>query len=1009
MITKSIKNNISLVSLSFVAIITIIIIAIGYFTYETKKNTILAERFNELSAIRTLKVEQIIEWRKERLGDANVILHNPFVTEDIRSYVFSGNEQQKENIFQWFQLLKKYYKYEEVILLDSALTPLIISGSSYNFTKEHLENKMFINSVDSVSISPLHNIDGEKIHYSIGISFRDDDGSVYAHLLIVLDPKIFLYPLIQKWPIPSKSAETVLIRQEGDSLIFLNELTHRPNSALKFKMSAENSNLPAAQALKGRTGFFRGVDYRGVEVLSDIGPVPGTNWFVVAKIDEDEILGDLKTTLIYSIIIVILLLAVSYLVILMIQRRSKMKAMKTELELQKDKIRLTHLYATLSQINQAIVREQSKSELLLMITSLPVKFGNFKACAVYIRENEEEPLKVESFAGELDYFHNILDDNSEFIFEDPSVPSAKNSETVIKNQLNEKSEGWQSIAIKCGIKSCAAAPINPFGQTIGSLTLYSEEENFFQIKEIKLLEEITSDISFSLEMIEKIKRRRIIEKKIKENEKRLAILFSNLPGIAYRCKFDKDFTMEFMSEGTFNITGYTPEEIVNHKLVTFNNMILPEDREYVRDEIKKAIEMKSAFTIIYRITTRSNHVRWVWERGIALWDEDGKVEALEGFISDITEVKEAQDHVRKSEEKFRYLFHNNPLPMWIYDKSNYRFIEVNNSAVEVYGYSKEEFLEMSILDIRTEEDRQKLIEYLKIPRPEGSISREWVHRYKNGEIKDVLTTSHQIEYNNKSAVLVVSIDITERKIAEQATLNAKEKAEASEKLKSDFLAQMSHEIRTPVNVILSFSSLIKDEFIFNITPDLKIGFEAINHASKRLIRTIDSILNMAQITSGSFNIRPVVVDLFTDILTPLKDEFENIAKSKDLEFRLENRCKYNKVLGDRYSLSQIFANLIDNAIKYTNEGFVIIYFECDHDKISVNIEDSGIGISEEFLPNIFSAFSQEQTGYCRSYEGTGLGLTLVQNYCTINKAEISVKSKKSEGTTFTVIMNKYIG
>ncbi len=239
--------------------------------------------------------------------------------------------------------------------------------------------------------------------------------------------------------------------------------------------------------------------------------------------------------------------------------------------------------------------------------------------------------------------------------------------------------------------------------------------------------------------------------------------------------------------------------------------------------------------------------------------------------------------------------------------------------------------------------------------------------------------------------------------SERELLIAKEKAERSDMLKSEFLAQMSHEIRTPINSILNFSNLLKSEMADKISDELHEGFSIIESGSKRLIRTVDSILNMSQIQTNSFEIFPTDIDI-NQILHNLKMEFDSFAQQKNLELKFVNKSSRNRLYGDEYTITQLFANLIDNSIKYTQSGFVSVELSSDeNDNIIVKVIDSGVGMSEEFQKSLFEPFSQEETGYTRKFEGTGLGLALVKKYCELNNADISLTSEKGKGTTFTIV------
>lgn len=271
------------------------------------------------------------------------------------------------------------------------------------------------------------------------------------------------------------------------------------------------------------------------------------------------------------------------------------------------------------------------------------------------------------------------------------------------------------------------------------------------------------------------------------------------------------------------------------------------------------------------------------------------------------------------------------------------------------------------------------------------------HRTELEQLVDQRTS--QLKELNKK----LENDIHIRKRTEKQLLEAKENAEISEKLKSDFLAQMSHEIRTPINTILSYSSLIKMEIADDYNEDILYSFDAIDRGAQRLMRTIDLILNMSDIESGRYEPVYESLNLLLDIINPLFNEFKSFATAKKLELKLEvNKSENFNAKLDKYTVTQIFANLIDNAIKYTNQGEVTISISRKDSSIVTEITDTGIGIKEEFQPFIFEAFSQEEQGYTRKFEGNGLGLALVKQYCEINNARVSFKSEKNAGTSFWV-------
>ena len=217
---------------------------------------------------------------------------------------------------------------------------------------------------------------------------------------------------------------------------------------------------------------------------------------------------------------------------------------------------------------------------------------------------------------------------------------------------------------------------------------------------------------------------------------------------------------------------------------------------------------------------------------------------------------------------------------------------------------------------------------------------------------------------------------------------------------------MSHEIRTPIYIILGFNSFIKEELKKNITEELSESFDSIESASKRIMRTVDMILNMSEIQTGTVTASHKDLDLSEEVLSTLYIEYKNQAERKNLSFIYNVETDNTKVLADDYLATHIFTNLIDNAVKYTDKGKIeIVINRNEQNKLYVEVKDTGIGISEEFIPRLFDAFTQEEHGYSRKYEGNGLGLALVKKYCELNNAKIEVESTKGVGSIFRVIFN----
>ncbi len=249
-------------------------------------------------------------------------------------------------------------------------------------------------------------------------------------------------------------------------------------------------------------------------------------------------------------------------------------------------------------------------------------------------------------------------------------------------------------------------------------------------------------------------------------------------------------------------------------------------------------------------------------------------------------------------------------------------------------------------------------------------------------------------------------DITKLKEAEDELKLALIQAERAKKLKEEFLSRISHEIRSPLVAIQGYSELIKSELEGEFSPEFKQIFQSIENNSKRLYRTVDLILNIAQVYTTSYESNYKVINLY-NIIDEVFKNFSSFADEKDIDYKLiSNVGEDLKIVGDEYSLTQIFDNIIDNAFKYTSEGEIKITLDKTKGKIKISIKDTGRGMSNDYVEYLFQPFTQEFSGYTRPYDGTGVGLALVKSFVELNKGEIEVSSNLGEGSTFTIYFDE---
>lgn len=275
-------------------------------------------------------------------------------------------------------------------------------------------------------------------------------------------------------------------------------------------------------------------------------------------------------------------------------------------------------------------------------------------------------------------------------------------------------------------------------------------------------------------IMQDITERKVLEDKLKENERQLSSMVSNLPGFVYRCNYDTDWTMLYISDQCKEITGYDPQDFLyNHKL-TFNDIIKEEYRDELQNEWVKVLANKTHFRKEYEIITAGGQIKWVLEFGIGVYGKSGNLMFLEGYIEDITERKLKDIQLKESEEKFRHMFHGHAAIKLIIDPDNDNIVDVNEAAAEFYGWSADELRQMKIsqLNVLTDRESQKFIKFVN-ERENGRF--EFQQRKANGELVDIENYNSKIIIGGKAFIHAIIHDITEKKKAEKLLIESEEK------------------------------------------------------------------------------------------------------------------------------------------------------------------------------------------------------------------------------------------
>lgn len=326
-----------------------------------------------------------------------------------------------------------------------------------------------------------------------------------------------------------------------------------------------------------------------------------------------------------------------------------------------------------------------------------------------------------------------------------------------------------------------------------------------------------------------------------------------------------------------------------------------------------------------------------------------------------------------------------------------KILEANQKTLDVYGYSKDELLNMNLLDLSSDRSRDSKIIFSSINSEMGTLF-ETNHKRKDGSVVPVEISSKLIRQDDEEIMLSIIRDNTERKKLQSELISAKERAEQNDRLKTIILANMSHELNTPMSGIIGFSELLQLE-LENQNHREMAGL--IHKSGTRLNETLTSILDLSKLEADRVNLKFDNINL-NSIVKESVELFKKSAFEKGIELKLILNDDLIPVRADGNIITRVLKHLLNNAVKYTLSGSIVVSTRINQDKAIIKVDDTGIGIPESDLDKIFEPFRQVSEGSARIYEGTGLGLTISKKFIELLNGNIEIQSKKNEGTRITI-------
>jgi len=497
--------------------------------------------------------------------------------------------------------------------------------------------------------------------------------------------------------------------------------------------------------------------------------------------------------------------------------------------------------------------------------------------------------------------------------------------------------------------------------------------------------------------------RRSAERALEESQRMMHTLLSNLPGIAYRCKNDENYTMVFISEGITPLTGYLPEDIIGNQKLSYTSLIDPNYREYVWEDIQKAVAAHEPFQLEYQIKTRDGETKWVWERGRGVYDKDGKLEALEGFVMDVTREVQANENLAAEKERLDVTLRSIGDAVITTDMEG-RITLINQVAAELTGWSQDEAIQRPLSEvfrIVDEQTREPVLNPFARVIREGQImdiTQNTMLIARDGTERILADSAAPIRMRNGKIIGVILVfrDITERYKLEGEMLRA-QKLESIGMLAGG-IAHDFNNILTSVmgNITLAALQAGEDEEI--VTP--------LKEAEAATLRAKDLTQQLLTFSRGGSPIRQV-----TSIGTLIQETSTFTLRGSNVKCECDITPDLWSVEIDRGQMSQVLSCLLINAdqampdggIAYITANNVAVTdddqmpFAAGH-YIRLTVTDHGIGIADENRSKIFDPyFTTKQTG-------SGLGLAIAYSIIKKHNGFIDVESEKGVGTTFTIYL-----
>ncbi len=942
---------------AFVAAFLAVVMAAGVWFYRFEKRAFTDRIEATLASIARLECDQISAWRKDQIADAAEFIKNQFLIQIVTDFMDEPTEERKRDILFRFRRIATEHNYADILLVDSAGRVRISLSSEAELYRECMD---FIEEAlreRRPVMTDLHRESPElPPHVSVVAPIPAGGENPAAALVFISDARRFLYPIIQEWPIPSDTAEVVLFRREGDHLLVLSELRHQKDTALNLRIPISKTDAPGVMNLLGKTGLVEGRDYRGVEVLAYVLPVPDSPWFIAAKIDRAEAMADWR--LINALLLGLLacMAAFAAAVTYAVWKRSQEARYQALYEAESAlRASVERQSVMLRAIGDAVIATDADGDVELMnpvaeaLTGWKEEDARGRPLAEVFRiVNEETRAEVESPVDR--------------VFLEGVVVGLANHTVLLSRDGRE-------IPI-----SDSGAPIRDESGAISGVILVFRDQTAERKAQARLLES---------------------EEMFRATFEQAAVGMVHLAPDGRILRANRAYR---------EMTGYSADELSS---MSFMDITPPEDRAACMDCMSRLMNGKALTCgIEKRQVCKDGSIVWVELTASVVNDDAGRPGYFVVSVKDITGRKEAERELRLLSAAVEQAGET----IVVTDRDG--GIQYVNAAFErTTGYTREEAVGQNPRILKSGKQPES---YYRELWETISSGRSWrgrfVNRRKDGTLytEDAFISPVFDESGQIVNYVGLKTDVTEH-VKVQAQLQQAQKMESVGMLAGG----VAHDFNNMLGVIMGYAELALSR-IGQDSP-VRAHLEKILSAAERSTGIIRQLLAFARRQTAA----PVVLDINKTAEDMLKMLKRLIGEDIELAWLpasglwpvkidpaqvdqiLANLCvNARDAIADVGKITIETANVnLDEAYCARHPGFV------PGDYVMLAVSDTGCGMDKETLEKAFEPFfTTKEIG-----KGTGLGLSTVYGIVKQNAGFINIYSEPGKGTTVKIYLPRVGG